>query len=94
MYEIFFYHQETQLLQIRAQKHHPKKKNPKNNKVTQDIEEYIQQPKTHKIMITQMIMVKLLTIHQEILLKKIMSRFQVKMTIFLRKNQNISMENR
>ena len=70
-----------------------KEYNPKTNKVTQDIEEYIQQANTHTNKDNIDGNGNLLPINQIILIPNRMSQFQVTTKMIIMKNQDINVEN-
>ena len=85
-----FYHQVKKLLFRIFQKYHPIKKiTPKIINLLKILKNIFNNLKHTKVRITQIIMLKLLSIHKKIILPNIMSQAQVKMKMLLIKTQDI-----
>ena len=86
------YHNLTKLLYRRAPKYHPINNTiPKLIKLLKILNKRFKNLKHKKIKITHMIVLKLLTTHQKILLTRRMIQVQAAMKMLLMKNQDINM---
>ena len=88
-----FYHQITETLYRRVQKHHPIKKMITKRINLLKIMKKILNKLEQKISITHMIIIDLLPMHHIILIPKRMSQVQVTMKMILIKDQDIKIEN-